>query len=152
MPMSSTELVVVTAAAGDAAAGPVGEPAGGSEPAAGEAMVNEVTLRGRLSSPPELRELPSGTCIMTLRVSVTRSPSPMTKGSKQGSDWVDCVAWGARQRRRVATWRVGDVVEVRGALRRRFYRGGGGTAMRLEVEVLDGRMVRRAERRAATSD
>jgi single-strand DNA-binding protein len=78
---------------------------------------------------------------------MTRSPTPMTKGSKQGSDWMDCVAWGGRQRRRVGSWRVGDVVEVQGALRRRFYRGGTGTTMRLEVEVLSGRMVRRAARR-----
>jgi len=107
-------------------------------------MVNEVTLRGRISSAPELRALPSGTTIVTLRVAVPRSPTPMTKGSKQGSDWVDCVAWGSRSRRRVSTWRVGDVVEIHGALRRRFFRGGAGTAMRLEVEVLGGRMVKRA--------
>jgi len=119
-------------------------PMSSTEPAALTATVNEVTLRGRVSTAPGVRELPSGTCIVALRISVARTPSPMTKGSKQGSDWVDCVAWGARQRRRVCTWRLGDVVEVRGALRRRFYRGGAGTAMRLEVEVLDGRMVRRA--------
>ena len=108
------------------------------------AGVNEVLLCGRVSTAPERRELPSGTTILTLRVSVPRSPSPMVKGSKQGSDWVDCVAWGARQRRQVTGWVVGDVVEVRGALRRRFYRGGTGTAMRLEVEVLGGRRVTRA--------
>jgi single-strand DNA-binding protein len=97
-----------------------------------------------VSTVPEVRELPSGACIVTLRITVPRSPSPMTKGSKQPSDWVDCVAWGARQRRRVGTWRAGDLVEVDGALRRRCYRGGDGTAMRLEVEVLAARIVKRA--------
>ena len=135
--MTDTRLVVLEGDSGGEAA---------QLPSA--AMVNAVTLRGRVSRGPELRELPSGACIATVRISVTRSPSPMTKGSKQGSDWVDCVAWGARQRRRVHAWRVGDVVEVDGALRRRFYRGGGGTAMPLEVEVLAARMVRRADRRA----
>ncbi len=106
-----------------------------------------MTLRGRVSTAPESRELPSGTSIVTLRVSVTRASTPMTKGSKQGSDWVDCVAWGSRQRRRVVGWRLGDLVEVEGALRRRFYRGGTGTAMRLEVEVLGGRLITRADRR-----
>jgi single-strand DNA-binding protein len=147
--MSGTELA--TAAATEPVTEPVGEPAEVARDAAGEPGVetgaNEVTLRGRVSSAPEPRELPSGTCIVTLRVSVPRASSPMTKGSKQTSDWVDCVAWGSRQRRSVATWRVGDVVEVEGALRRRFYRAGGGTAMRLEVEVLAGRVVRRADRR-----
>ena len=108
--------------------------------------VNAVTLRGRVSTAPEHRDLPSGTRIVTLGVSVARVPSPMTEGSKQTSDWVDCVAWGSRQRRLVGGWRAGDQVEVEGALRRRFYRGAAGTAMRLEVEVLGGRLVRRAER------
>ncbi len=117
----------------------------GCSRAPGSPGVNAVTLRGRVSTAPELRELPSGTRIVTLRVSVARDPSPMTRGSKQTPDWVDCVAWGSRQRRRVAGWRVGDVVEVEGALRRRFYRGGAGTAMRLEVEVLGGRLRSRAK-------
>ena len=42
---------------------------------------------------------------------------------------------------RVSGWRAGDVVEVEGALRRRFQRGGAGTSTRLEVEVLSGRLV-----------
>lgn len=63
----------------------------------------------------------------------------MTRGSKQSVDWVDCVAWGAAARRSVVAWSTGDVVEVRGALRRRFYRGALGTATRLELEVLRGR-------------
>jgi single-strand DNA-binding protein len=155
--MGGTELAteLVTELATEPVVESVGEPADvGPDPAAepaAEAGANEVTLRGRVSSAPEPRELPSGTCIVTLRVSVPRAPSPMTKGSKQTSDWVDCVAWGARQRRSVATWRVGDVVEVEGAFRRRFYRAGGGTAMRLEVEVLAGRVVRRADRRPGTA-
>jgi single-strand DNA-binding protein len=44
----------------------------------------------------------------------------------------------------VNRWAAGDVVEVEGALRRRFFRGGPGMATRLEVEVLAGRLVSRA--------
>jgi single-strand DNA-binding protein len=108
---------------------------------------NEVRLRGRISTAPEERALPSGTLIVTFRVSVTREASPMTSGSKQSSDWVDCTAWGAKARRAASRWRAGDVVEVEGALRRRFQRGAAGTSTRLEVEVLAGRLVRRAEPR-----
>ena len=115
-----------------------------SDPRSG--AVNEVVWRGRVSTAPELRQLPSGTSIVTLRISVARAETPMTKGSKQGADWVDCTAWGAQQRRRVSTWRAGDLVEVRGALRRRVTRGGSAPAMRLEVEVLTGRLVARADR------
>ncbi len=138
--MRSDEPVPVTAGAGDD-----GQALGAAPADDPRSEVNKVLLRGRVSAGPERREMPSGTSIVTLRVSVTRAPTPMAKGSKQGSDWVGCVAWGGRQRRQVAAWRAGDVVEVQGALRRRFYRGGAGTVMRLEVEVLGGRMVKRAK-------
>ena len=100
---------------------------------------NLVRLRGKVSTPPEERSLPSGTTIVTLRLSVPRETTPMTEGSRQTADWVDCSAWGRKVRRTASGWRAGDLVEVEGALRRRFYRGGTGTATRLEVEVLSGR-------------
>jgi single-strand DNA-binding protein len=34
-----------------------------------------------------------------------------------------------------ARWSAGDMLEIQGALRRRFWRGAGGTASRCEVEV-----------------
>ena len=112
---------------------------------------NRVWLRGRVSTAPEERELPSGTLIVTFRVSVAREASPMTNGSKQSADWVDCTAWGAKARRAASRWRLGDVVEVEGALRRRFQRGTAGTSTRLELEVLSGRLVTRAVPRVATA-
>jgi single-strand DNA-binding protein len=115
------------------------------EGAAPEGSGNVVRLRGKVSTAPEERELPSGTSIVTLRLSVPREVSPMTEGSRQTADWVDCAAWGRKVRRTASGWRAGDLVEIEGALRRRFYRGGSGTATRLEVEVLSGRLVSRAE-------
>ena len=108
----------------------------------GDAADNTVALRGRVSSAPLQRELPSGAVISTFRVSVPRARSPMTAGSSQGSDWMDCVAWGARTRRTVDAWTVGDLVEIDGALRRRFYRSGQGSTTRVEVEVLSARRAR----------
>jgi single-strand DNA-binding protein len=109
---------------------------------AGDGDDNAVRLRGRVSSAPVERELPSGTAITTFRVSVARARSPMTAGSRQAVDWVDCTAWGARARRSVGGWAVGDEVEVTGALRRRFFRAGDGSSTRLEVEVLTARRAR----------
>lgn len=106
--------------------------------------LNAVALRGRVSGAPIERELPSGDVIFTFRLVVGRDQSPMTKRSKQSSDWVDCVAWGGRVKRSVMGWRVGDIVEVEGALRRRFYRLEARTSTRVEVEVLTGRLVERA--------
>ena len=103
---------------------------------------NAVELRGRVSSAPTERELPSGALIMTFRMSVPRARTSMTAGSSQTSDWFDCVAWTARLRRSVGGWAVGDQVEVTGALRRRFFRSGDGATTRLEVEVLAARRAR----------
>ncbi|HET6626511.1 MAG TPA: single-stranded DNA-binding protein [Nocardioidaceae bacterium] len=101
-------------------------------------------LRGRVASPPLERLLPSGDTIVTFRMVLTRDKSPMTSKSRQTSDWVDCAAWGGRVRRSVGSWRVDDVVEVEGALRRRFFRADGRTSTRVEVEVLSGRIAERA--------
>lgn len=109
---------------------------------AGDVTDNAVELRGRVSSVPTGRELPSGALITTFRMSVARARTPMTAGSSQSSDWVDCVAWSARSRRSVGSWAVGDQVEVTGALRRRFFRTGEGSTTRLEVEVLGARRSR----------
>lgn len=126
---------------GESGVGESGVDDDGSSP---DEWVNALTLRGRVASVPEQRELPSGTVITTFRLTVRRERTAMTAGSKATSDWMDCVAWTPRARRSVSGWRVGDAVQVEGALRRRFYRAGGGAASRVEVEVLSSRVLRRA--------
>jgi single-strand DNA-binding protein len=113
----------------------------------GEAADNSVCLRGRVTTAPVERELPSGTVISAFRISVPRARTSMTAGSAQSVDWVDCTAWNARCRRTVGGWAVGDQVEVTGALRRRYLRAGAGST-RLEVEVLS---ARRASGRVSSS-
>ena len=103
--------------------------------------INEVRLVGRLSAEPELRTLPSGDSLWTFRVVVPRGPQPTR--SRATVDTVECAVWSGRVRRTVASWQEGDVVEVSGAIRRRFFRAGGGAASRVEVEVAAGRLIRR---------
>lgn len=103
--------------------------------------VNEVRLVGRVSADPVVRELPSGDEIVAVRVVVGRPPSSR---SKVRVDALECVAYGAGPRRSAGSWRSGDVVEVTGALRRRFFSSGGGRASLVEVEMSRGRLVRRA--------
>ncbi len=102
---------------------------------------NEVRLVGRVTGPPEERWLPSGARLVSLRVTVRRSATVMTRGSAQAVDVLDCVAWSAEARRAVIARRVGDVVELHGAIRRRFFRTPGGSMSRVEVEVLSARLV-----------
>ena len=103
--------------------------------------VNEVRLAGRISAGPVERVLPSGDVLWTFRLVV---PRPADRATRQSVDALECAVWGGRVRRSVAGWDVGDVVEVSGAIRRRFFRTAGGPASRVEVEVAAGRLIRRA--------
>lgn len=104
--------------------------------------VNEVRLVGRISQQPEERQLPSGDSMWTFRVVVPRGAD---RGrSRKTVDALECAVWGGRVRRSVATWAVDDIVEVTGAMRRRFFQAGGGATSRVEVEVAGGRLIRRA--------
>jgi single-strand DNA-binding protein len=114
-------------------------------------VLNEVVLRGRVSGEPQSRDLPSGTTLVSFRLVVARDRTPMTASSKQVSDWLECSAWGARVRKQAGGWRDGDQVEVRGALRRRYYRAGEQSRTSVEVEMLGGRLLRRAGSRARES-
>ena len=101
---------------------------------------NEVRLVGRLAAEPVGVTLPSGDQLVTFRVTVDRDGS----ATRQRVDALECSAWTGRVRRTVGRWRPGDVVEVEGSVRRRFFRTAGGTASRVEIEVLSGRLIRRA--------
>jgi len=108
------------------------------------ATANEVRLIGRLSQTPDERVLPSGDTVWTFRVVIPRPPG-QSRG-RQSVDALECAAWSARARRSVATWAADDVVEVVGALHRRFFRSGASVGSRVEVEMTSGRVIRRAAR------
>lgn len=105
--------------------------------------VNEVRLVGRLAAEPVARELPSGDSLVSFRLVVERAGVPTRPGARKPPtvDTLDCAAWRSGVRRSAVRLRTGDVVEVQGALRRRFWRTPGGPASRSEVEVLKVRRV-----------
>jgi single-strand DNA-binding protein len=103
---------------------------------------NEVRLVGRVSQDPDERVLPSGDTVWTFRVVVPRDRG--SGKSRQTVDAIECAAWSSRARRSVSGWSAGDVVEVTGALHRRFFRAGGAVASRVEVEMASGKVIRRA--------
>jgi single-strand DNA-binding protein len=110
---------------------------------------NEVLLVGRVPAAPEERVLPSGDVLVTWRVVVGRPPlrRPPDGVRAPTVDTLDCVAWTASARRAASALAADDVVQVSGALRRRFWRAGAGAASRCEVEVLTVRRVSRRPRR-----
>ncbi len=99
---------------------------------------NDVCLVGRLSAGPQVRELPSGDSVVSWRLVVDRPPPErrLAEGARPPTvDVLDCAAWTGPTQRAAMQLAAGDVVEVRGALRRRFWRTGAGAQSRYEVEV-----------------
>ncbi len=103
--------------------------------------VNEVHLVGRLSGEPRRRELPSGDVLVSFRVVVGRAPSRGARAGRPTVDTLDCAAWRADVQRAVTRAAAGDLLELHGSLRRRFWRAGAGAASRSEVEVVRMRRV-----------
>ena len=113
-----------------------------------EIVANDVRLVGRLTGEPAMVELPSGDALVTFRISVPRSSPSGSPGRGQGTvqrvDSVPCTAWSPRLRRSILTWRAGDLVEITGAVRCRFFQAGGATRSRVEVEASAARIMRRS--------
>jgi len=86
--------------------------------------LNLAVVRGPLSSPPEVRTLVSGSRVAALSVRTPledRATSvPVTVWDPPG--WIEALA-------------EGDDVVVLGTVRRRFYRAGGTTGSRVDVEA-----------------
>ena len=109
---------------------------------------NDVVLRGRLSAPAEVKTLPSGDTLVSFRL-VVRRPEPRATG--QSTDTLPCITYDRALQRRISAWQAGDVVEVEGALQRRFWRTGSGTTSVCEVNCRRGRKVSRAAAEARSA-
>ena len=108
--------------------------------------LNEVRLVGRLAAEPVVRELPSGDILVQFRLIVDRPPGAAATGRRTPTiDTLDCAAWRKDVQRSLRSCAPGDLLQVDGALRRRFWRAGAGAASRSEVEVL--RVKRRARQK-----
>lgn len=112
----------------------------------GPAHRNEVLLVGRVSAEPMERVMPSGDVVLGFRLAVRRDPSSRSSGGRVVADGLECAAWRAGLRRTIATWKVGDVVQVSGSLHRRVRREDGQTTSRYEIEVSAARRLRRVNR------
>lgn len=101
---------------------------------------NEVVLIGRLGARVTERILPSGDAITAFSVVIDR-PRTAVRGAVT-VDTIACQASRSRVAARVARLEPGTLVRVEGALRRRFWRSGGGLASAMDVEVASVAIVR----------
>jgi single-strand DNA-binding protein len=106
--------------------------------------LNQVHMIGRVSAAPTVRSLPSGDELMSWRLIVERVASLALPDGRRSPivDTIDCVARERGIQRLASRWASGDVVEVQGSLRRRFWRGAHGVTSRCEVEVSEARRLR----------
>jgi len=102
---------------------------------------NEVHLIGRLAAQPMHKSMPSGDAAVGFRLAVRRPPAAVRR---QNTDSIECTSYRAAGVKAAAGWVPGDVLEVHGALHRRFWRGEFGTRSAYEVEVRTVRRVSRA--------
>jgi len=103
---------------------------------------NQVFLRGVLAAEPEIRTLPSGDELCSFRLTVRRASGTFGRARV---DSIDCATTRAGPRKAAMRCRPGDVLEVFGTLRRRFWRSSSGApASRYEVEVASARKAKSA--------
>lgn len=86
-------------------------------------MINLVVLEGVLARPAQDVELPSGSRLLSLEVTVRREEGP---AEPVPVAWFDPPAWAT-------ALDAGAAVVVTGRVRRRFFRSGGLTQSRTEV-------------------
>lgn len=100
---------------------------------------NDVTLVGRLGGAPARRPLPSGDVLVAWRLIVDRTARP--PGARRVVDTLPCVTFERDVCRETERWQIGDTLEVRGAVRRRFWRTASGAVSRYEIEVTHARRI-----------
>ena len=87
--------------------------------------LNDVALRGWVTTIATERELPSGDLVVQFRIAITRPEG--------GVDTIDLESWSAKTRRSALSLKDGEWVEIQGAIRRRFWKSGQGLASRWQV-------------------
>lgn len=92
---------------------------------------NSVHLVGRVTSTAEDVQLPSDTILTRFRIVVPRA-KPTTKTTV---DTIDLVAMKAGLQKRARNLELGDIIDVQGQIRRRFWKAGNSVASRVEIEI-----------------
>ena len=93
---------------------------------------NEVNLVGRVTSLAIEKMLPSGDRVVEFRLVIGRDKS---RGSKKEVDSLDIAAWSSKTRKAALSLKIDTWVEIKGSVRRRFWRAPTGLASRWQVEA-----------------
>lgn len=96
-------------------------------------MINNVTLMGRLTAAPELKQTTSGTSVAAFCIAVERRYRQKDGG--QQTDFINCVAWRNTAEFITKYFNRGDMIAVTGEIQTRQYQDKSGNN-RVAVEVV----------------
>ncbi|MBQ5316939.1 MAG: single-stranded DNA-binding protein [Oscillospiraceae bacterium] len=85
----------------------------------GACSINQVTLMGRLTSDPELRQTPAGVSTCSFTVAITRSFA--NQNGERQSDFISCTAWRQTAEFICRNFSKGRLILIEGSLRSRSY-------------------------------
>ena len=90
----------------------------------------DLLLRGRVSAPATVKELPSGDKVVEFRLIVSRI-------DRDGVDTLDIAAWSGKSRKTALSLKSDEWVEVSGSVHRRFWQSPTGLASRWQIEAAE---------------
>ena len=80
--------------------------------------MNNVSLLGRLTADPELRQTPNGVSVCSFSVAVQR---PYSSNGERQADFINCVAWRQTGEFISKYFRKGNMIGLTGAIQTRQY-------------------------------
>ncbi len=99
--------------------------------------VNQVTLLGRLTKDPELRQTPNGQSVASFSIALNRSYKGGDGEWKEEVDFIDVVVWAALAERAEKYLKRGQRVLVSGRLSQRSWEQDGQKRSKVEVVAND---------------
>lgn len=99
--------------------------------------LNQVTLLGRLTRDPELRQTPNGASVASFSMALNRSYKDSAGEWQEQTDFIDCVAWGPLAERLEKMVKRGQRLLVNGRLSQRSWEQDGQKRSKVEVVIND---------------
>jgi len=99
--------------------------------------LNQVTLLGRLTRDPELRQTPNGASVASFSLALNRSYKDSAGEWQEQTDFIDCVAWGPLAERLEKMVKRGQRLLVNGRLSQRSWEQDGQKRNKIEVVIND---------------
>ena len=90
--------------------------------------LTDLLLRGRVSAPATVKELPSGDKVVEFRLIVSRI-------DRDGVDTLDIAAWSGKSRKTALSLKSDEWIEVSGSVLRRFWQNPAGLASRWQIQA-----------------